>query len=517
MGRDTSKLFASRWPRLARRALMRMLGASLLVPSTLDRAESAGGVPDEGSAVTSTRSGAQIWTRSFRDQRIWGYIDRHSVRVGETFALMLSLAPGGREISGHVEFFRIGDYPDGQKRIWSSPSLRVTHQPISLTAASIGANWTPSVESIDTVAWPAGYYSADFIEDATGAVDMQVAQVIVRTPERAADVLFKVTTNTYQAYNAWGGHSLYPSETLTKRGAIVSFDRPTNPSFFEYDLYLVRWLERLAAAEGFSIDYASNFDVHAEPDLIDRYRLVICGAHDEYWSKEEFDAFERRIFGRGANTIFFGANTAYWQVRYADVDRPPDGGDRGRQLITYKGLNDPILRRTARPDALLLATAEFRGGNRRPETMLLGVGYQNWFNFDSDGSPRFAYTVESTDQPFFVGTGYKKGDFVADVVGYEWDNRDPAGDGGRLWAEGRSRIAMLPADNLHVLFSGAPVGANGAAGRAEAVYFRSVAGAKVFSSGSIRWAWGLGKSGFEQEAFKRLNRNLVLYFLDRSL
>src|SRR5262249_47040793 len=146
-------------------------------------------------------------------------------------------------------------------------------------------------------------------------------------------------------------------------------DRPCEPSFFKYDVYLVRWLERLAAAEGFSIDYASNFDVHAEPDLLERYRLIACGAHDQYLSKEEFDAFERRISRRGGNTIFFGSNTAYWQIRYSDVDRPPDGPDWGRQLITYKGMNDPILRRTARADALLLATAQFREESRRPETM----------------------------------------------------------------------------------------------------------------------------------------------------
>jgi len=67
---------------------------------------------------------------------------------------------------------------------------------------------------------------------------------------------------------------------------------------------------------------------------------------------------------------------------------------------------------------------------------------------------------------------------------------------------------------LQVLFTGTPVDLNGKTGKAEAVYFISEAGAHVFSTGTIRWAWGLGKPGFEREQFKRFNENLFRYFLD---
>src|SRR5262249_1537488 len=130
-----------------------------------------------------------------------------------------------------------------------------------------------------------------------------------------------------------------------------------------------------------------------------------------------------------------------------------------------------------------------------------------------DENLRFAYVVESIDAPFFAGTGYSPGDVAADVVGYEWDNRDPAGDGRRLWDRNRSHIAPMPEERIKVLFRGAPIGVDGKPGRAEAVDFDSPAGAKVFSTGSIRWAWGLGKPGFEREPFKRFNANLVKYLL----
>lgn len=455
--------------------------------------------------------GAEVWVSYFRHKTVWGYADKHSVEPGERFELMLSTGPQQRSVTGRVEFFRIeaASVNSGQSRIWQSPILTVSHHSVVRTVSAIGTHWPPALAAIDTTGWPPGFYSADFVEAKTGVRDLQIAQIVVLNPRRSGQILLKLCTNTYQAYNAFGGHSLYPNDD-DRRGAIVSFDRPTGPAFFEYDVYLARFLEEMGQRHGFVVDYAGNFDVHRDAALLDRYRLVACGAHDEYWSKEEFDAFERRIFGQGQNTIFFGANTAYFQIRYADVNRPPGGSDLGRQLICFKSPDDPIARRKGATEPDLLVTSRFRDGPRRPENMLVGVAYEDWFSPDAAG---VTYYVESTDAPFFAGTGYRVGDAAADVVGYEWDNRDPARDGARLWHPTRSRIAMLPLDRIKVLFTGSARGEKTDHGRAEAVYFESTAGAKVFSSGSIRWCWGLGKPNFERSAFKRFNENLVQAFL----
>ena len=138
--------------------------------------------------------------------------------------------------------------------------------------------------------------------------------------------------------------------------------------------------------------------------------------------------------------------------------------------------------------------------------------------------PRYAYYVENAQSPFFEGTGYKKGDFVAEVIGHEWDNRDPEAeyptpgeslveDATRLWNERRSRIDSIPLDQIQVLFVGYPIDLFDRKGRSEGVYFESPAGAKVFNAGTTRWSWGLGKEGYTQEKFQRFNRNLVLQFL----
>src|SRR5262249_26339949 len=153
---------------------------------------------------------------------------------------------------------------------------------------------------------------------------------------RSGDILLVLSTNTYNSYNSWGGYSFYDCAFLGERAQMISFDRPATRAFFDYEYYLVIWLESLAADHKLTVDYATNFDVSQDRSLAEVYKLFISGAHNEYWSKEEFDAVYRRIFELGRSTMFLGANTAYWQVRYADLCRTQPGADWGRQLVCFK-------------------------------------------------------------------------------------------------------------------------------------------------------------------------------------
>jgi hypothetical protein len=78
--------------------------------------------------------------------------------------------------------------------------------------------------------------------------------------------------------------------------------------------------------------------------------------------------------------------------------------------------------------------------------------------------------VARTDLPFFDGTGWKVGDVAADVVGYEWDNRDPDGDGKRLWDAARSLDPAIDPASISVLFRGEAIADDGSHGAAEATY-----------------------------------------------
>lgn len=474
-------------------------------------------------------------------QTVWAYADRHSIQPGQSFRLMMSAGPGLTRLTGHIQIFRIGNYGNLDRQlVWRGKRIEISEHEMTNTAAALGPAWPVAVIVEETDQWRSGYHSVDFVE-AGGRRHCDIAFLVVTSPEAKTDVLVKLATATYQAYNKWGGHNLYFDQTPTfcdgqgfsvferdypaNRGDMVTFDRPTTSEFWEWEYYFVLWLERLAREENFSVAYATNFDLSREPAFTANCGVLVSVGHDEYWSKEEFDRTHERIFRQGGNTLFLGANTAYWQVRYADVNSPPgnEGKPEGRQMICFKSMSDPICYR-AELNPELHATARFRDHARRPETMLMGVGYQSNLAFRRCENPRYTYRVADTDFPFFDGTGYRRGEPAGKIIGHEWDNRDPEAEFAcpgearveatdRLWQGGRSHIDPIAPEQIRTVFTGEARDVLGRKGKAEAVYFESKAGAKVFSSGTNRWTWGLGRKGYAREKFRRFNRNLLLHFL----
>lgn len=498
------------------RLIISLLVASVSAPESSRAQPSFSGA--QSCIVRSPEIESAIWKDPYYpSKQIWGYVDRHSIVPGESLNLMLSTKPASPPIMVRAEIFHMRPSSGGERQmVRQSQAFQVTCQGVPSTAAAIGPGWQPTLANIQSAGLQSGYYMIDLVHEDSKIREPNVASFVVKSPRRSGDILVKLGTNTYQAYNSWGGHSLYVSDLYQVQGQIVSFDRPTPPSFLEFDWYYVKWLEAAAMRNGWTVDYATNFDIHTDPNLMDGYRVVIVPGHDEYWTKEEFDAFERRIFVQGKNVLFLGGDIAYAQVRYADVNRAPRGTDQGREMIAYKRLEDPIRWRVGSGDADLLVTARFRDGRRRPETMLTGVGSEGMFTPMTDANPAYPLHVVRTDLPFFAGTGLQPGASVGNLVGYEWGNSDPPGDGTRLWDSEKSRIAALPPERVLVVFEGRPRNDKGQEGRAESVYFTLPSGAKVFSAGTIRWAWGLSKPGFETEAFRMLNEHLIEYFLEPS-
>jgi hypothetical protein len=229
--------------------------------------------------------------------------------------------------------------------------------------------------------------------------------------ERPRAILVEVPVNTWEAYNAWGGKSLYAYNSRRQIPAVkVSFQRPwstigdpneTFPVTFEYPM--LRFLERT----GFPLEYVTDVDVDRDPSLLLGHRLSVTLGHGEYWSKRIRDAWDAaRAAGR--DLAFLGADTGYWQIRYEDSDRT---------IVEYRSA-------TADPDPVSAEkTTEFRALDPpRAECALLGVEFQG-----GGLKPPLvnSYTVVARANPWLDAAGLRPGDVLRAAVSGEWDSVVP--------------------------------------------------------------------------------------------
>ena len=271
--------------------------------------------------------------------------------------------------------------------------------------------------------WKSGYYSAVFkVSDGGGKFvgrNRRTAEMesffIVRPSsfDKGVKILLQMATNTYNAYNNWGGSSLYAYHGRANlQGHRVSFQRPQSSLFPNWEQPFVAWAE----ANGYAIDYCANQDLEEHPELLTHYSLVLSVGHDEYWSSGMRDQLEAYI-ARGGNVAFFSGNTCCWQVR-------PE--ENGQALTCYKQSfnSDPLFKTN---DQRLLSTTWSHHLVKRPENQLTGVGflfggYHKSHGQFMDGSG--AYTVHRPDHWLFANTSLKSGDpfgGMHTIVGYECD------------------------------------------------------------------------------------------------
>src|SRR5258707_9794418 len=84
--------------------------------------------------------------------------------------------------------------------------------------------WTKSL-TVSTEGWPEGAYLLR-LDAANG--HQRYVPMIVRSANARGKLLMVHAVATWQAYNLWGGYSLYqgPNGSYDTRSLVVSFDRP---------------------------------------------------------------------------------------------------------------------------------------------------------------------------------------------------------------------------------------------------------------------------------------------------
>jgi hypothetical protein len=325
----------------------------------------------------------------------------------------------------------------------------------------VECNWTVSYRLTIPTDWVSGVYLVKLSLSAPAKESYIV--FVVRDDARNAPILVQASFATYQAYNEWGGSSLYSRIAGTKTGYKVSFNRPFWRNFGAgdfvslngspgFEIHLVRWLE----SQGYDATYATDLDTHENPTLLLLHKLLLVAAHDEYWSWSMRDTVER---GRdaGVHLGFLGANACYWQVRF----EPSSAGDLDRTMVGYKEL--AAMDHPADPRYV---TTLWR--NIRPEAALVGVQY----NDVSDTTPS-DIVVTNASHWLFNGTGLINGSILPNVLGYETD----------------SMTSSSPAGTISMAHSPFPKGAPQVS--ADMSMYTAPSGANVLATGTTEWSLGL--------------------------
>ena len=169
---------------------------------------------------------------------------------------------------------------------------------------------------------------------------------------RGRDDRVVVPVTTWQAYNLWGGYSLYDGPSGDRRSWAVSFDRPYHGvgGMNDFHISVVPIVVR-AEMTGEPLSYFANVDLHDDHDLLAGALGYVSTGHDEYWTPSMRTTVETAR-DAGTNLAFLGANTAYWRVR---LDDRPTGPRRLMTGYRHDAAVDPLRDQTPTE-----ATSRFR-------------------------------------------------------------------------------------------------------------------------------------------------------------
>jgi hypothetical protein len=501
--------------------------------------------------------GSSEWLFHNYDEGIAGFATQTSFNLGQNVPLKIARdtpTPGGTKVD--IDVYRMGYYEgEGARLVYKAAGVSVgnnfkCNSANAVTGELSCSNWSVT-QTIPAASLPAtGVYVAKLTTTGTNPIDNQIV-FVVRDDNAVvkSKILFVLPTADYQAYNTWGGKSLYfdrlgGADTIagTPRAVKVSFDRPLFESnddrnrLFGPDLETLYWLEK----QGYDVAYTDDVSVHQNGAQLREHKVVVVPGHSEYWSGEQFHAFEAAR-DAGTSIASFSANTAYWKVRYENGSRTlvcyktvQGDGSGGSGAVTPNDWGPDGVKGTA-DDALGLdgiagtsddhpenSTTTFRDngappgdpnappggrvGPDMPENSLFGVMYVG--DNENESFPLAIPAADANDQysgdRIWRNTGISENVTTTigdELVGWEWDavptqpqylahqpagvkrltgtNVDALGGASNTWLidEGRQRTNFPPV---------------GQPGTVNAVKYTAPSGALVFASGSMRWARGLG-------------------------
>jgi len=449
-------------------------------------------------AEENLHAGLQDWDARLDDKTdapTAGFVVPFSAQSGDT--LHVYVTSSGSHVK--IQILRLGWYSGmGARLLAERMEKSVAPQP-PCSAPSPGPSvcpWTETDRLMIDPSWVPGVYLAKFIDANGGGGSFPF---IVRSP---GPVKFQVILPfaTYQAYNNWGGTSLYvgPGQTIgeqrANRAVKVSFARPfnvpqMNHNFFGTDYLLIRWLEKNA----YDVGYLSDYDFHLGRAIDWTSSAWLFSGHSEYWS---WPMWTRAVAGReaGISLGFLGGNDIYWVMRYEEATLV---NATAPVVVCYRdAATDP------EGSVPGLATVPFRASpNNTPENSLVGTMSAPPNEIVSGGSADLVVNAKSTD-PLLAGTGLDSGMHISKAAGWEGDrivDNGASPQGIRVYFE----VPYRPtADSMtNAVFQ-------------STLYRWPSSRALVYSAGQPGFAWTLSTYGpyLERPGIGRFLSNLLMAF-----
>ncbi len=425
-----------------------------------------------------------------------GYLNSLSIKTGQTLEFHISTSSSTYRI--HIS--KLGT---NAGHVYTSPIIQGGVQAVPSNAYSNGCNWPVSFSLTIPNNWEPGVYSATFpVTSGYGTIVFTVRSQIAGN---YSNVLVVISNNTMQAYNNFGGKSLYDfNSSNSKKAEKVSFMRPYTEGA-QYDYYqwadeLLNWMD----SKNIQPEVAADYDLEKNPELLSNYDVVMFVGHDEYWSLGERNQVQNFV-DNGGRLMILSGNTCWWQVRfennfntmvcYKDASADPLTGVNNSQ-VTVNWYNSPV---------------------NDPENRLTGVsfkegGYVNSGKIFPQSDGYGGYTAYNTQSWIYKGTGLKDGDVFGQsspIVGYETDGNDFLWKNGLPYVTGSNNTPT----NFQI-FGLSPAAEHDGFINTHAVmgiYFKSNGGA-VFTASTTDWAHGLNSDS----VVSKITLNILNKFITKS-
>ncbi|WP_209857379.1 DUF4082 domain-containing protein [Rhizobium herbae] len=474
------------------------------------------------------------------DGNIQGFATQISSNIGQTVDFKIATD------STHyrLDIYRMGYYGgDGARKVATIDKSLTTAQiqPHPIVDMSLGlidaGNWSVSASWTIPQDAVSGVYFAKLVRE-DGTDGQSIVPFIVRDDGSTSDIVFQTSDTTWQAYNAWGGASLYVGEVPVDpndligwlppncscavnaigRASAISYNRPivTNTSsyggthdyVFGVEHSAIQWLEQ----NGYDVSYISGVDATRNGSQLLNHQAFLSVGHDEYWSAEQRTNVEAAR-DAGVNLAFWSGNECYWKVRW---ENSIDGsGTPYRTMVCYK----ETWGTSTDPSNIGTGTwrdPRYADPGQKPENALTGT----MFTVDSYREDSISIPYDFSNLRFWRNTDVanilpgQSFELVKNLLGYEWDSDvengfRPAG------------LVNLSLSNVSVDTYLRDYGTT--IGSADATHsltmYRAESGALVFGAGTVFWSWGLNAQhdGAATPTDRNVQQAMINMFADMGI